>query len=162
MMELEAPDFSALVDTLMNTQMESMQAFLMPVLLLILWTLVMWIWMYATRIPAMNKAKIDPNEARHPGTYGDRMPSNVRAVADNYNHLHEQPTIFYALMIFAALTGGGSSMMLYLAFGYVGLRVLHSLVQVLSPQVVLRFMVFSISTIVLIVMAVLEAIRVFL
>lgn len=136
--------------------------FMKPVLVLILWTLVMWLWMYATRIPAMQKAGIDPNEARHPGTYGDRMPANVRAVADNYNHLHEQPTIFYALMVFAALTGGQSTTMLYMAFGYVGLRIVHSLVQVLSPNVTLRFLVFSVSTIVLIVMAVMEAMRVFL
>lgn len=136
--------------------------FLHPVLILIVWTLIMWIWMYATRIPAMTKAKMDPNDARHPGTYADKIPSNVRAVADNYNHLHEQPTIFYALMGFAALTGGQSFVMLYLAAAYVGLRVLHSLVQVLSPNVTLRFLVFSLSTIVLIVMAVMEAIRVFL
>lgn len=136
--------------------------FLHPALILILWTLVMWIWMYATRIPAMTKAKIDPNDARHPGTYADKIPSNVRAVADNYNHLHEQPTIFYALMGFAALTGGQSTLMLYLAIAYVGLRIIHSLVQVLSPNVTLRFLVFSVSTIVLIVMAVMEAIRVFL
>jgi hypothetical protein len=133
-----------------------------PILVLILWTLVMWLWMYATRIPAMQKAGIDPNDARHPGTYGDRMPANVRAVADNYNHLHEQPTIFYALMVFAALTGGQSTTMLYMAFGYVGLRIVHSLVQVLSSNVTLRFLVFSVSTIVLIVMAVMEAMRVFL
>ncbi|MEM1086171.1 MAG: MAPEG family protein [Pseudomonadota bacterium] len=138
------------------------QEFLTPVLILIIWTLVMWIWMYLTRIPAMTAAKIDPNDARHPGTFSDRIPSNVRAVADNYNHLHEQPTLFYALMLFAAVTGGGTYTMLYLAFGYVGLRVLHSLVQVLSPNVTLRFLVFSISTIVLIAMAVIEALRVFL
>lgn len=136
--------------------------FMKPILVLILWTLVMWLWMYATRIPAMQKAGIDPNDARHPGTYGDRMPANVRAVADNYNHLHEQPTIFYALMVFAALTGGQSTTMLYMAFGYVGLRIVHSLVQVLSSNVTLRFLVFSVSTIVLIVMAVMEAMRVFL
>lgn len=136
--------------------------FLHPALILILWTLVMWIWMYVTRIPAMTKAKMDPNEARHPGTYADKIPSNVRAVADNYNHLHEQPTIFYALMGFAALTGGQSKIMMYLAAGYVSLRIIHSLVQVLSSNVTLRFLVFSLSTIVLIVMAVMEAIRVFL
>ena len=136
--------------------------FLTPVLVLILWTLVMWLWMYATRIPAMTKAKINPNDARHPGTYADKIPSNVRAVADNYNHLHEQPTIFYALMMFAALTGGGGTTMLYLAFAYVGLRIVHSLVQVLSPNVTLRFLVFAIASIVLIVMAVMEALRVFL
>ncbi len=136
--------------------------FLVPVLILICWTLFMWLWMYATRIPAMQKANINPDDARHPGTYGDKIPANVRAAADNYNHLHEQPTIFYALMFFTAMTGGGSALMLNLAFGYVALRVLHSLVQVLSPKVMLRFSIFSISTIVLIVMTVLQAMRVFL
>lgn len=136
--------------------------FLKPVLALVLWTLVMWIWMYATRIPAMQKAKINPDEARHPGTYVDRMPANVRAVADNYNHLHEQPTVFYALMVFAAMTGGADSVASYLAWGYVGLRIVHSLVQVLSPNVTMRFLVFSLSSVVLAALAVKEALRVFL
>ena len=61
------------------------------------------------------------------------MPANVRSVADNYNHLHEQPTIFYALMFFAALTGGGDHVATYLAWAYVGLRVVHSFVGVSSP-----------------------------
>src|SRR6056297_655175 len=113
-MELEAPDFNAILTSLLDGRMADLQAFLTPVLLLVCWTLIMWLWMYATRIPAMNKAQIDPDEARHPGTYVDRMPSNVRAVADNYNHLHEQPTIFYALMLFAGLTGGGDALMLNL------------------------------------------------
>jgi len=161
-MEMEQPNFAAMMQGMMETHIGQLTAFLTPVLILVCWTLVMWIWMYATRIPAMQKAKIDPDSARHPGTYGDLIPANVRAAADNYNHLHEQPTIFYALMFFAAMTGGGSALMLKLAFGYVGLRILHSLVQVLSPKVMIRFTVFSISTIVLIVMTVMEAMRVFL
>ena len=68
--------------------------FLSPVLALVAWTLVMWVWMYATRIPAMNAAGIDPQEAAYPGTWAHRLKSGVRSVADNYNHLHEQPTIF--------------------------------------------------------------------
>ncbi|MEQ3745049.1 MAG: MAPEG family protein [Henriciella sp.] len=161
-MELNLTDFIPLFEKLMAEQAVELKMFLTPVLLLILWTLVMWLWMYATRIPAMQKAKIDADEARHPGTYVDRMPANVRSIAENYNHLHEQPTIFYALMGFAALTGGATSTMMYLGFGYVGLRVLHSLVQVLSPKVIIRFGVFAVSSIVLIVMAVMEAIRLFL
>lgn len=161
-MDMETPDFAAMIATLLDGRMAEMQAFLTPVLLLICWTLVMWLWMYATRIPAMQKAKIDPDTARHPGTYGDKLPASVRSVADNYNHLHEQPTIFYALMIFAGLTGGGDALMMQLAYGYVGMRVLHSLVQVLSSKVALRFLVFSLSTIVLFVMAGKEVIRVFL
>jgi len=134
---------------------------LYPVLALIVWTLVMLLWMYATRIPAMQKAKINPNDARHPDAgYNDKIPASVRSVADNYNHLHEQPTIFYALVFFAALTGGSDNIFMYLAWAYVGLRVIHSLVQVLSSQVTQRFLVFMLSSIVLIVMAVKEVIRV--
>ena len=134
--------------------------FLYPVLALVVWTLVMWLWMYATRIPAMQKAQINPDEARHPGTYVDRMPANVRSVADNYNHLHEQPTIFYALMFFAALTGGADHFATYVAWAYVGLRVLHSFVQILSPKVTLRFMVFTLASAALLVLAGKEVIRI--
>ena len=161
-MEMEAPDFSAIISNLLEVQTAELQAFLTPVLLLVCWTLIMWLWMYATRIPAMQKAQIDPDSARHPGTYSDRLSPSVRSVADNYNHLHEQPTIFYALMMFAALTGGADSLMMSLGYAYFGMRVLHSLVQVLSPKVALRFLVFSLGTIVLFVMAGKEVIRVFL
>ena len=127
--------------------------FLTPVLILIIWTLVMWVWMYATRIPAMQKAKINPDDARHPGSVlKEKLPSNVRAVADNYNHLHEQPTIFYALMFYTALTGNADPLGLMLAWAYVGLRILHSLVQVLSPRVGQRFFVFLLASLVLMVM----------
>jgi hypothetical protein len=134
--------------------------FLTPVLALVAWTLVMWIWMYATRIPAMKAAGIDPQEAAHPGSL-NRLPSGVRAVADNYNHLHEQPTIFYALMFFAALTGGGDAAALKLGWAYVVLRVLHSLVQATVNRVVVRFLVFVAGSVVLMGLTAKELLRVF-
>lgn len=137
-----------------------LQNFLLPVITLIAWTMLVWLWMYATRIPAMTEAAINPDDARHPGTYGHLLPSNVRAVADNYNHLHEQPTVFYALMFFAALTGGADQTALYLAWGYVALRVLHSLVQILVSKVIPRFAVFALGSLVLIALTVKEVIRV--
>ena len=140
----------------------SITGFLLPVLILVVWTLIMWIWMYLTRIPAMQKAQINPDDARHPGTYSDRMPANVRAVADNYNHLHEAPTIFYALMFFAALTGGADTVAMYMAWTYVALRIIHSLVQILSPNVTLRFLIFSLSTFALMALAAKEVLRVLL
>ena len=136
--------------------------FLYPVLALIVWTLIMWLWMYATRIPAMQKAQINPDDARHPGTYVDRMPASVRSIADNYNHLHEQPTIFYALMFFTAMTGGGDNFAALLAWIYVGLRVLHSFVQILSPKVTQRFLVFCLASLTLFVMAGREVVRILL
>jgi len=74
-----------------------------PILALVLWTLVIWIWMYATRIPAMQKAKIDLQAAARARTLD--LPPEVMWVADNYNHLMEQPTIFYATAIAAQIAG---------------------------------------------------------
>lgn len=139
--------------------MPSAAEFLTPVLVLVAWTLVMWAWMYATRIPAMKAAGIDPQEAAYPGTLAHRLRPGVRSVADNYNHLHEQPTVFYALMFFAALTGGGDSAALTLAWCYVGLRIVHSLVQATFNRVVLRFSVFVLATIVLMVFTAREILR---
>ena len=136
--------------------------FLTPVLVLVAWTLVMWIWMYATRIPAMKEAGLDPQDAAYPGTWSHRLrrPS-VRSVADNYNHLHEQPTIFYALMFFAALTGGADGFALELAWAYVILRIVHSLVQATFNRVIVRFSIFALASAVLLVFTARELLRVF-
>jgi hypothetical protein len=132
-----------------------MNPMLTPVLALIVLTLIVWIWMYLTRIPAMNAAKIDPQKAQHPGSL-DALPSSVRRVADNYNHLMEQPTIFYALVFYIVLAGHADQLHIWLAWAYVGLRVVHSLIQCTVNIVMLRFTVFSLSTIVLMAMAVRE------
>ncbi len=136
-------------------------AFLEPVLALILWTCVMWFWMYALRLPAFSKYNINPDEARHPGTYSDRLPAHVRSAADNYNHLHEQPTIFYALMFFAALTGGADGTTQLVAWIYVALRVVHSFVQIIIGSVPLRFFTFAASSFCLFFIAGKEALRIF-
>lgn len=129
-----------------------MEQFLTPVLALVVWSLIVWVLMYARRIPAMNKAGIDPQDAAHPGSL-NVLPAVTRAAADNYNHLMEQPTIFYALMFYLQLSGQGDNLAMKLAWAYVILRVLHSLVQVSVNKVMIRFGLFTISTIILIVMA---------
>ncbi len=126
---------------------------LTPVLALVVWTLIVWIWMYALRLPAMQAAKIDPQEALHPGSLSG-LPTSARVVADNYNHLHEAPTLFYALALYSHLAGTGDGLNIALAWGYVALRVVHSLVQIIIRNVTMRFAVFASSTIVLIVLAV--------
>jgi hypothetical protein len=124
---------------------------LAPIVTLIAWTLLVWIWMYAKRIPAMNRAGIDPQAARHPGSL-NVLPADVRQVAENYNHLMEQPTIFYALAFAVQLSGQADGLSVMLGWAYVGLRVLHSLVQGTINIVVIRFTLFSLSTIVLMVL----------
>ncbi len=130
-----------------------MTSILTPVLVLICLSLLVWIWMYATRIPAMSKAGIEPQSAMHPGSL-DGLPSSARRVADNYNHLMEQPTIFYAMVFYIYLAGIVDPLFIWLAWIYAGLRVVHSLIQCTANIVNLRFLLFSTSTLVLMIMAV--------
>jgi hypothetical protein len=126
---------------------------LTPILALIIWTLIIWVWMYATRIPAMQNVKLDPESAIHPGAL-NILPVNARVVADNYNHLHEQPTIFYALAFYTHLAGAGDAANIWLAWGFVAIRIAHSLAQIIVKKVMVRFPLFVLAAIVLIVLAV--------
>jgi hypothetical protein len=129
---------------------------LTPALALILWTLVMCVWLYAVRIPAISKAGIDPAKAQEP-TSLDALPLKVRQVGYNYNHLMEQPTLFYALVFYTYLAGQQNDLNVILAWGYVALRVVHSLVQATVNLVMLRFSIFAVSTLVLAALAVRDA-----
>lgn len=136
---------------------------LQPVVALILWTMLMWLWMYVTRIPAMNKAKIDTANLKG-GTGGnldELLPAEVQWKAHNYNHLLTEPTLFYAVSLVLAMIGQGDGLNLTIAWIYVGLRVVHSLIQVTVNRVMYRFMVFALSSLCIIVLAVHAAIAVF-
>jgi hypothetical protein len=132
-----------------------MHSILTPVLALVVLTLLVWIWMYATRIPAMQRADIQPQDVKFPQDL-HRLPDGARQVADNYNHLLEQPTIFYALVFYIFLSGHTDQIHTYLAWTYVLLRIAHTLIQCTVNIVNLRFSVFALSTVVLMVMAVRE------
>lgn len=124
-----------------------MDHFLSPVLALIIWSLIVWIILYARRIPLLGKADLGTDDAKSPnGTWRQALPLKVEAPAHNYNHLMEQPTIFYALMFFLFLVQTGSSVSLYLAWVYVALRIIHSLIQINSGPVKVRFLIFALST----------------
>jgi hypothetical protein len=128
------------------------ESVLAPALVLVIWSLLVWVWMYATRLPAIGKAGLKPDDARFPGSL-DVLPDGARQVANNYNHLMEQPTIFYALAVITYLVGAQSPFTAALAWAYVGIRILHSLVQNTINRVAIRFMLFSLSTIALMVWA---------
>ena len=135
----------------MTTTMIGM-AILKPMAVLAGWTMLMWLWMYITRIPAMNKAKIDA--ANMVGGTGKNLdgvlPDKVQWIAHNYNHLHEAPTVFYAVALALAMIGQGDGVNLAIAWAYVGLRILHSLVQATFNRVAVRFALFAMSSLALI------------
>jgi hypothetical protein len=129
-------------------------AILQPVVVLVLWSLVMWAWLYATRIPAMRKAEVALDPSLTSADLAARLPPQVRWKADNYNHLMEQPTIFYATALALAAMGQGDGLNATLAWAYVALRVVHSLVQATVNVIMLRWALFMASSVVLLVLAV--------
>lgn len=132
---------------------------IMPIIALVLWTLVMQAWMVITRLPAMTAAGLEPQAAERTRDLADKLPRKVQWKADNYNHLMEQPTIFYALALALALAGAGSGLNLVLAWIYVGARIVHSIVHATVNIVLYRFSVFAVGTLALLVMAVNGAIQ---
>jgi hypothetical protein len=133
----------------MNTEM------LAPAAALAIWSMIMLVWMAGTRLPALAKLDMAPEKTR--GGRGSDLdgvlPDETQWKAHNYNHLMEQPTVFYAVAIILALTGG-SQLDLILAWGYVGLRVAHSLWQAMVNTIPVRLTLFVVSSLILTAMAV--------
>ncbi|MEH6587121.1 MAG: MAPEG family protein [Halioglobus sp.] len=135
---------------------------LAPVTALLLLTCVVWLWMYLTRIPAVRKAgmQLDPNLPK--GQQMAELPAKVRWKADNYNHLLEQPTIFYAVAFTLALLGAGEGLNVTLAWCYVALRIAHSLQQTLWNKIEVRFVLFFLSSLVLVALVLRAALLIWL
>ena len=129
-------------------------AILKPVLAMALLTSGVAVWMLFTRIPAMTRLKIDPQQAQDTNKLRDLLPHEANRVSNNYNHLFEQPTVFYAVCIVIALLGHVDSFFVYAAWAYVAVRVCHTLVQGLVDIVMLRFNLFIVTWLVLMVMVV--------
>ena len=138
-----------------------MSHFLTPVLALVIWTLIMLLVMYKRRIPAMNAISKRTQDFIDNPSLGEKMPASARWAADNYNHLHESPTLFYALMFAIYLMDKITPLALYCAWGYVAIRVIHSIVQITSNNVIVRFSLFVLSALLLVIMALSTAAKLF-
>ncbi len=119
---------------------------LTPVIALLLLSCVMWLWMYATRLPAIAKLGMKMDSTLPNGQQMSQLPANVRWKADNYNHLLEQPTLFYAVCFTLALLGEGSGPNVTLAWCYVGMRVVHSIHQAIWNKIEIRFALFAVGS----------------
>ena len=127
-----------------------------PVVALALWSLIMLGWAVIVRLPALKKAGIDINTVRggKPGGLDGVLDDKAQWKAHNYIHLMEQPTLFYAICGVLALSEAGHGLNLGLAWGYVGLRIAHSLLQATVNIVRFRFALFALSTLALLMLTV--------
>ena len=127
---------------------------LKPMAVLAMWTMIMWVWMYAVRIPAINKLPKPTEAGADQGWTGamleNILPREVQWKAHNYNHLHEAPTVFYAVALALAMIGAGDGLNATIAWAYVGLRIVHSVWQATVNKVMPRFILFALSSLCLI------------
>ena len=123
----------------------------------------MLVWAVIARMPALKKAGIDLGAARggRPGGLDGVVDENAQWKMHNYIHLVEQPVLFYAICGVLALAEAGGGFNAQLAWAYVALRMLHSLIQALVNVILLRFAVFMVASGVLVVLAVRATMAVF-
>ena len=130
---------------------------LAPGAVLALWTIIMLGWVAVTRFSAMAKVGVDIKTAQPGGRGADLenvLPPETNWKSHNYTHLCEQPTIFYAVLIFLHLSGGDTDLTRGLAWAYVGLRIVHSLIQVTVNRVMWRFAVFALASLALLALCI--------
>ncbi|APW72547.1 MULTISPECIES: MAPEG family protein [Sphingopyxis] len=128
---------------------------------LVLWTLVMLLWTATTRFSALAKAGVDLKTAPPGGRGVDLegvLPPVTNWKSHNYTHLLEQPTLFYAVIVFLHLSGGDTALTQGFAWAYVVLRIVHSLWQATVNRVPVRFTIFALSTLCLLALSVLAVI----
>ena len=114
-------------------------ALLTPVLILIIWTFIIFLIMAFGRVSFMN----NPQDAAESKDSKDSLPAWVNRTADNYNHLFEQPVAFYAVTLSIALINNFDILVVQLAWAYVLIRVIHSLIQLTINIVLVRFFLFA-------------------
>tara|TARA_B100000900_G_C20367241_1_gene628847 strand:+ start:143 stop:544 length:402 start_codon:yes stop_codon:yes gene_type:complete len=125
-------------------------ALLTPVFVLIIWTFTIFLIMAYGRTRFMK----DPQDAAHTKDIKGTLPAWVERTGDNYNHLFEQPIAFYVVTLGIALVNSIDPLMMQLAWAFVILRIVHSLVQLTFNLVLIRFMIFLIGWLIIAYMAI--------
>ena len=124
-------------------------AILTPVFVLILWTFTIFLLMAYGRV----RFTKNPQDAAHTKDLRGSLPDWVERTSDNYNHLFEQPVAFYVITMCIALINNFDPFMIQLAWAFVILRIIHSLVQLTFNLVLLRFVIFAAGWLIIACMA---------
>ena len=132
---------------------------LAPAAMLVLWSMVVLIWFTVTRFAAITRLPKDQlRTLSKDGTRGQDLervlPESANWKSHNYTHLMEQPTVFYAAVMILAFAGAGAGINTTLAWGYVALRIVHSIWQATINKLPVRMFLFATSSLCLIVLAI--------
>ena len=132
-------------------------AILQPVIVLAIQTLIIMLWMFGARVSAFRQHNITPDQSKHTSDAARLLPSQVRAIGDNFSNLAELPVVFYAVTLTIWAAGHADQIHIYCAWGFVIFRIVHSLVQIIYNNVLHRFGAYLVGALFLIVMVIREA-----
>ena len=118
-----------------------------PFFVMMLLTLLVWVYMYIRRIRFITKNNIDPKDLAIPGALAQLSPAAVSNPSDNLKNLFEIPVLLYALALYLFVTGQVDVTYVSAAWIFVAFRALHSAVHCTFNLVMLRFYLYLIATI---------------
>lgn len=121
---------------------------LMPLLAQVILTFTVMIIMYRRRVSEMKAKRIHPQRSKT-RSVAHGILTDSESAADNYLNLFESPVLFYVAILLTLILMVQDSIIVFLAWTYVGSRYLHSFIHISYNQVMHRFSVFIFSSFVL-------------
>ena len=119
---------------------------LLPMAALMAWTVLMGLVLVGRRAGDIRRQKAAG--VALPGTRGAKSgyyADKTEAASDHFQNLFETPTLFYALCLGLIVAGAAGTIAVALAWAYVGLRIVHSLIHITYNVVMHRALVFFLS-----------------
>lgn len=119
------------------------QAIFGPFFATIMLTLVVWVYMYARRIPFIVGHQLGQKELAVPGALARLTPAAISNPSGNLKNLFEMPVLFYALVLYLFTTQHVDAQYVGAAWMFFVFRALHSLVHCTFNLVTLRFALYA-------------------
>jgi hypothetical protein len=124
---------------------------LLPVLVQVLLTFSVWVYLFAWRIPEIKRKGIDPQRLRDRAAAHELLPESA-APSNNLKNLFELPVLFYVAVLLSLVLMIQDTLLVQLAWGFVVLRIVHSLIHCSYNNVNHRFAAYALSCLFLLFM----------
>jgi len=131
---------------------------ILPTFALFLLTAVVLVKMFLTRVNCIKKGEIDPRYFKMYSGDVD-LPKKAVYTTRNFTNLFEAPTLFYVLSAFILITQKLDMILLALAWVYVALRVLHTVIHITKNKIMPRLVLYGVSWVVLLIMWILFLVK---
>jgi hypothetical protein len=122
----------------------SFKPILLPLLAQVLLTFTVWLYLYARRLPEISSRKIDLAQLSDRAVAHGLLPVSAKA-SNNLKNLFEIPVLFYVAVLLALVLMVQDDLLVYLAWGFVALRAVHSFIHCSYNNVAHRFTAYALS-----------------